>query len=361
MNKIHVELSYYSIKSRHNNMIVAGYMMLQKQGKIILDIIDKTNQYDSVPTPDICEVKINGCLLIAYDNADGYNFTAEELNKYLDKVDFYFKRSFSEKINKKYAIKNNIYPLGMNYYCTVKNNPLEDRSLKNRIKGIGRSIITRENDSPYIEKFEEVPTYNIKRKPKIIFSTRLWNPEDVYGSPRNNAIDRDKSFYKDPEEINNNRIEIIREAKKIYGDNFIGGIYDSDIARKLAPDIIYNRYATLRNNYIKMMKNSDICIASMGLSGSTGWKTAEYVAASKAIIAEKFVYTCPGDFYEGKNFLEFNDVNECLNKLEYLCNNPKEILKIQKNNFIYYQKYLRADMQAFNSMMFAIEKMNICL
>lgn len=355
MSKIHVELSYYSIKSRHNNMIVTGYMMLQKQGKITLKIIDKTNEAFSVPTPDICEVKINGSLLIAYDNADGYNFTAEELNKYLEKVDFYFKRSFSEEINKKYSIKNNIFPLGMNYYCTVKGNPLDKKSIKNNIKSIAKSIITKSSDSPYVEVFEGVPTYNVKNKPKIIFSARLWDDHAGDGSPNEKAIDKDKQFYQESSEINKNRIEIIRQAKKIYGDNFIGGIYDSDIARKLAPDIILNRYETLKNNYLKTMKSSDICIASMGLSGSTGWKTGEYVAASKAIIAERFVYTCPGEFCEDKNYLEFNNVNECLERLEYLYNNPNIIVEMQKNNFIYYHKYLRPDMQALNSMIFAIE------
>lgn len=36
------------------------------------------------------------------------------------------------------------------------------------------------------------------------------------------------------------------------------------------------------------MHDTDICIGSMGLHKSIGWKTGEHIAASKAIINEKY-------------------------------------------------------------------------
>jgi len=58
-----------------------------------------------------------------------------------------------------------------------------------------------------------------------------------------------------------------------------------------------------RRNYLEVMKQSDICISSMGLHQSIGWKTGEYIAASKAIINESFHYKVVGDFQIGKNYL----------------------------------------------------------
>lgn len=42
-----------------------------------------------------------------------------------------------------------------------------------------------------------------------------------------------------------------------------------------------------------MVKESDICITTTGLHRSIGWKFAEYIAASKAIVTEKLNYS-PG-------------------------------------------------------------------
>lgn len=63
------------------------------------------------------------------------------------------------------------------------------------------------------------------------------------------------------------------------------------------------------------MYSSDICIGSMGLDESIGWKTAEYVAAGKAIIHEKMSYQIPYGFNKDTNYLEFSSADECIEKL----------------------------------------------
>jgi hypothetical protein len=89
------------------------------------------------------------------------------------------------------------------------------------------------------------------------------------------------------------------------------------------------------------MHGSDICIGSMGLHKSIGWKTGEYVAASKAIINEKLKYEMPGDFKDGINYISYNTVNECFNAVDYLISNPDIVYKMKCANHRYYKKYLK--------------------
>lgn len=151
------------------------------------------------------------------------------------------------------------------------------------------------------------------------------------------------------------RIEIIRTLRLTYPDTFVGGIKRSKYSITVAPDLILPKRMTQKVNYLKLMKQSDICIGSMGLCESTGWKTAEYVAAGKAIVCEKLHYTNPGDFRNGNNYLEFECVEQCLKNIEYLIANPQEILRIKQNHHEYYCKFLRPDMLVKNAISHIIE------
>ena len=88
------------------------------------------------------------------------------------------------------------------------------------------------------------------------------------------------------------------------------------------------------------MKASDICIASTGLHGSIGWKTAEYVAASKAIVSEPLNYKVTGNFIPGENYLEFSGIDECLSALDALSSSPEKLYEMKKKNHEYYKRYL---------------------
>lgn len=78
---------------------------------------------------------------MAYDVLDGYNMNLEKVDKYLENVDFYFKRSFNKEENKKMCNGNKIYPLGMNYHATTKNNPLDHKKTILKIKDVLRKIL----------------------------------------------------------------------------------------------------------------------------------------------------------------------------------------------------------------------------
>lgn len=319
-------------KWEHCSQIVAGLLMLKQasSGEYIIKFHNKIQEEDYPLCGTLVEIEYLGKKII-YDLDDGY---VSQMKSHIQMCDYYFKRSFSTKKNHEMFSEDEcakIYPLGLNYHVTYNNNPYDNFSvpLKKKIK----QFFGLRKDSYYTpEKFEGKLKYK-ENNFKIIFFTRIWEEKPELCDEEN----KERNY------INNMRIDIIRELKQRYGDNFIGGLKDTPAARKLAPDIISPVIYTERSRYLKLMHSSDICIGSMGLHESIGWKTAEYVAAAKAIVNEKFHYELPGNFFEGKNYLSYDSAKECIEKVEYLINNPEEMYLMKVRNACYYYEYVKPD------------------
>ena len=102
---------------------------------------------------------------------------------------------------------------------------------------------------------------------------------------------------------------------------------------------------TGKRAYLHRMQHTEICVASTGLHGSTGWKLAEYVAAGRAIVTEPLRYTLPGGFEEGKNYKTYTSPAECEAQLRQLLADPAAILAMAQHNAAYYQAWLRPEQQ----------------
>ena len=150
--------------------------------------------------------------------------------------------------------------------------------------------------------------------------------------------------------INQMRIEILRSLKQMPGIQFVGGLSDNTYTRTVAPDLILPAKMSDRRNYMRMVHRSDICIGSMGLHESIGWKTGEYVAASKAIVNEKLHYQVPGDYQKGVHYLEFETADQCVRAVRELINDPQKVYEMKCANRDYYEKYLRPDVLVKNSL-----------
>lgn len=251
---------------------------------------------------------------------DGYQ-NPVEMEKLLDDCDLYFKRSYSTQMNQTLGFGNRIkkiYPLGMNYMVSCKGNPYSKENIQSML-----FMLRGDKPNSYFtsDKFS-CPVIYKEDLIRIIFYTRLWDGEDA---------------------INNTRIEIIRRLKKEFGDRFIGGIRDSELAHRIAPDIIVSKRQTERGRYLKLVHDSDVCIGTTGLHGSIGWKTAEYVAMGKAIVCEELQYEVPGDFLPGRNYIVFSNVEECVTAVEKLVNDSEYLYQMKLNNLWYYHQYLVPD------------------
>ena len=310
----------------HVCQILCGFNELNKSGefKVVFEDVSEEAQRKYTDM-SILRVLYKGKVII-YDLMDGY-IGPYMIKDLLENCDFYFKRSFSESQNEQFGeLKSKMFPLGFNYHLTYRGNPLNDGLIKRSIK----LFMKRESFDPFTQKrFECKPKYKDKDI-KILFLTRLWDPKECVH----------ENYIEERKKINLERIALIRALREKYGSNIVAGLNDSPLSRELAPDLIVSDKYTKRKNYLKLMKSSDICIASTGLHGSIGWKTAEYVAAGKAIVSEPFNYKVTGNFVPGENYLEFSEINECLSAVDRLVSSPEKLYEMKLKNHEYYKHYL---------------------
>lgn len=314
----------------HISQIITGFLMLKDLGyEVSFEYVP--NDGSTLANMPAIRAEYRGQKLL-YDVGDGYN-VPESIAAGAEVSDFYFKRSFSHKRNTEIVPQHldKMYPLGFNYHVTCKGNPVGEPAWKTLLKPLlGRTPDCWFKPSVFEGKAEKKTEGPVK----ILFLTRLWDDHEPGFSDEENA---ERTY------INTMRIEIIRALRETYGDAFVGGLNDNELSRAWAPDLIMPAKYTERRKYLKLLHSSDICIGSMGLFESIGWKTGEYVAAAKAIVNEEMHFTVTGDFAEGKNYLSFRTTEECLAAVRSLAEDPQRLYAMKLANEQYYQEYLRPD------------------
>lgn len=323
-------------KWHHCCQIATGFLLLKEQGWDVEIRGVAESEFSGFPEAPFVFVKYRGKTLV-YDLLDGYNHP-EAMKLALEKADYYFKRSFNrEKSGALFAgSSEKMYPLGFNYHVTHRKNPINEGPLKRYLK----PLQGRAPDIYFTPGVFEGKAMPPAGKPRILFLTRLWEEEAGLAE----SVNAERRV------INESRIQIIRTLKARYGDAFIGGLNDLPISRKLAPELIMPKAYTERKKYVKLLHSCDICIGTMGLHESIGWKTAEYVAAAKAIVNERFHYSVTGDFREGENYLAFETAEECIAAVQRLVDDPEMLQRMKQANEAYYQSYLRPDVLVKNTL-----------
>lgn len=341
----------------HLYQITAGFLMLKNQGVIDLKIKNvKKNEKSKLPY-NMLEATVNEKVKVLYDLNDGYDNLPETEYNYADfmdnllkEYDFCFKRSYSKEYNEKLKQGHKIYPLGLNYMVTVPHNishlPASCDPFKEKLKKVVRMLPFSQyyNRLYHVNSFENHPIR--ENNPTILFMARLW---DSNGDNRNgiSSNKQEERLY-----INEFRAKCIRLCKQEFGNKFFGGISPSPFANKYYSDIVIkDQKIVKRNYYLQKVKESSICIATMGLHESIGWKFAEYISASKAIVTERLHYEVPGNLKQGENYLVFQSPDECINQINRLLRNENLRYRIMVNNFHYYHQYVRPDRLVLNSLL----------
>lgn len=112
------------------------------------------------------------------------------------------------------------------------------------------------------------------------------------------------------------------DSHKVFPLGFNYSVYalePNEHARKYFPDCVINDKRFFRKrSYLKLLSECDIGVATIGLQRSNGWKIAEYIAKSKAIITEPLQFKVTGEFAEGSNYLSFKTAEECVESITSL-------------------------------------------
>lgn len=338
MDKIIINLA---APRAHLSQMIVGYIELFGLNRIVFnEHYESTMGMHNLGATAL--VEIDGKRLV-YDMNDGYN-NIDIMHWYLDRCDLYFKRSFSAEKNERFFKEKlqKIKPLGLFYKLSCPGNPL-DKYLTTREKLLDWFGI---KSSAYFtkEKFEgEKPEFK-ESGLKILFYTKLWEP-----NLGDEALNEERRY------INRMRTDIIRTLSKKYGHLFYGGLHDSSYAQKYAPNLILSKYSSEKSRYLRLMHSCDICIGSMGLHESIGGKTAEYVAAAKAIVNEKLHYYVGDDFKEGVNYIDYTDAEGCLEAVDSLVSSPEKVFAMKMANYDYYKVFLEPSSLIKNSLRYLYE------
>lgn len=340
-------------KAQHISRLLTGFHLLEKAGEFQCTYCeDLANQY-ALPQNEVVEVWLEG-KHIAFDLGDRMSLHHAEGIEYLEKVDAYFARSYEQDFLNTIPehLRKKVKPFGFDYYVTYPGNPADRKpeGVKAQLMDVARRV-SGYAKCMYVDAFEREPDYKDDGL-KIIFMARLWDPAEInLHAPASEEIRQYREYMVyERNKINAERIEIIRKLRRTYGDAFTGGIQYSAFAEKMCPDILIPKNLTRKRTYLAAMQDADICIGSAGLHHSIGWKTGEYVAASRAIVAERFYYQVPGNFREGVNYLPFDTVEQCLEAVEGLYNNPEAVYRMKQENHLYYTNALRPEIQILNAL-----------
>lgn len=357
-----VDLYYHkAITPPHLNQVFTGFKVLKDKGLIQLNLIQTNESVFADPTLPITRARINGEVDVIYDTLDGYRFdhgcspqdNVSLLDTVLNSCDYYFKRSYSSTLNR--ALTNtNIHGLGLNIklhndlYSELQHTPVLSKTFVKLLISRNRTLSALLNQEYYKDhQFNNLSALPLLRNDyfypnSILFLTRSRDP---YGQvlPQD-LIDERHS-------MNEYRAACIRAGRKEFGACFVGGFADSAFNRSAYPDLIVPKSLTLQSNYFRLMRGSSVCVATNGLHDSIGWKVAEYVSHSKAIISEPLKYDLPGGFSEPDNYLSFDSANSLVARLVYLRENQSDIVAMMRSNFAYYTNWVRPDSMILNTLL----------
>jgi len=347
MSKIHCRLIAHSM-SDHVQQIYTGLSMLDRRG--IIQLTQETVREGL--WINHARVILNGRIRLHYDVFDGWKID----DRYLNEADLYFKRSYAPHEFEIYGDRREkIHPLGLNYsvhpdtasWFAFRRALTLSKGVSNRMRQVLRSINVADSIffTPRVGAMESAP--ELSSEPRVLF---MVNTRDPYDDPQ-----RSKDVIEERMSINEVRAECIRKLRKEFGEHFYGGFRHTKYAVEKFPDLLVkNASVTPGGQYIAHMRNFPICVATTGLHGSIGWKFAEYVAFSKAIIAEKLTYELPGRIADGVNYLSFETPQGCVEAAIRLFSDTEFRRRMMAANFQYYHNHLRPDAMILNTLLIAL-------
>jgi len=114
--------------------------------------------------------------------------------------------------------------------------------------------------------------------------------------------------------------------------------------------------ASRKKHYLRLVKSADVAVATTGLRGSNGWKLAEYIAASRAVVCETPRHAATGGFGPGTHYLAFENPVECVAAVEELLADDLLRGRMMAASQEYYRRSLRPDVLVGNSLQRALDE-----
>ena len=320
----------------HAAKIFSGLDALRRSGLVSVQAKVEAESSGRVLLVDAIDLERNVRRRLGFELSDHSTFFCETG---LTRCDVYFKRNFfpphAERLRPEQRSK--IVPFGLNYACanqtsrawvlgrwswavakTLRRSPREGAARLRQWLAELRLYAALRGSSA----FERVPDAAVL--PAVLFQTRVWPPEETA---------------EHLDQINEERVALIRQLRKVLGARFHGGIVPTPFARQHYPDVLLPE-GYRHGDYIDVMHRYLVGIATRGLHDSIAFKLPEYLAGSLCIVSEPLHNDLPQPLIAGQHYLGFRSTDECIGQCERLLSHPAEAREMRRHNFDYYRRWV---------------------
>jgi hypothetical protein len=326
----------------HLSQVYTGLAMLHFFGAIELD-----QQFLPRPSPRAdaqypahlvhatrwhCSVEANG-VRYYIDVHDGHEIDAAAL----EACDVYLKRGYGHD-----SVSAKVRPLGLNYQVLADGFDRFELERRFALEGWRHAVRYFAHRQLTVSELEAPAT---RGEPRVLFLCGTWQPEPERGREKN----EERLL------INDSRAECVVALRKAFGERCVAGLAPSPYALLHYPHaVVGDPSLTERRRYVQLMQTIPICVATIGLHRSNGWKLGEYIASSRAIVAEELQHEVPG-LEPGRNYLSFKTTSECVERVGELMESREKRNAIAEANREYYFTRLRPDRLIADAILCATE------
>lgn len=330
MQRVDLELG---VTPPHVTQVVAGFFLLDRAGEAKVRV--RRARPGLVGMPDsVVRAEVDGARVV-FELRDGTDLSAEDLAW----CTRYFKRGYRTDVH---GGDDRIVPLGLNYVVSAGSDWRLRQAAWVASRGVPRSAgVLRATAAdvravarrpPRVEAFEVPPSTPGSEPPTAMLMTRLWDPRRVEGAKADHW-----------EQLNEVRVGCIRALADELGPRFTGGLTRTPYAVERHPELVLDDAVTERAAYLARMQRTDVCVTTRGLRDSNGWRMAECLAASRALVAEPLGHEVPGDLGDGHGLVTFTGVDDCVATVVGLLADPDRRQQLAEDANAYYRSYVRPD------------------
>lgn len=165
----------------------------------------------------------------------------------------------------------------------------------------------------------------------VVFQPRLWDAGPEYSG----VFDR----------ANEDRIATVSALRSRFPNCETVGLIHTDFARRIAPDLLLTR-KVLTAEYHAQLRSAEIGVNCSGLSGSVGWKLAEYLAAGAAVVSQPIEKIFLAPFEAGKNYLPYSSPDACVEQCERLLRDKELAAQMREANQHYFRSWVEPSAHA---------------
>ncbi|MCU0760252.1 MAG: hypothetical protein MUF07_13785 [Steroidobacteraceae bacterium] len=331
--------------------ILTGLAMLRRAGRIRLQVEwrpqderpgqEASSRHEASRPLAILELEGGGSSVIDLDDDPGLQ--ADELARH----DLYFKRCFhAESLLLPDGHKLRPLPL----LEDVRTDFLHLDELRGELaaansacakagalaRGVAQVVAARAGlgDRPNLSRMHAPPVTG--QAQRVLAIWRLQDPEEL--PPEATGL-RDACAA-----ANRSRVQCIRALRRAYGSRFHGGILPDAFAARFAPDVLLAsaRNAT-RCELLRLTREHSVCVATSGPPGAGGLGIATFVAFSRAIVCEPLREIVAGDVQPGSHYLEYQTPEQCVARVAWLFDRPRERDEMARRNWTYYSQWQSAE------------------